>query len=55
MSGYESVLRLSVYIGEFHPEAQVKGLSGCNLIALIFNSFSAKSCYIFSIFNVGIN
>ena len=35
-SGYESVTRLSVYIGEFHPDAQMKGLSGCNLIALTF-------------------
>jgi len=47
-SGYESVTRLSVYIGEFHPDAQMKGLSCCNLIALTFSNFSAKivsSCF----------
>ena len=34
-------MRLSQYIGEFHPEAQVKGLFGCNFIALICNRNSA--------------
>ncbi len=36
--GYESVLRLSQYMGDFHPEAQVKGSLGCNFTALIFNN-----------------
>jgi hypothetical protein len=33
--GYDKVFRLSQYIGDFQPEAQVKGSFGCNLIALI--------------------
>jgi len=34
-------LRLSQYIGDFIPDAQVKGLSGCNLTALIWSKKSA--------------
>ena len=39
--GYESVFRLSQYIGDFKPEAQVKGFSGFNSTAFIFNRNSA--------------
>jgi hypothetical protein len=41
MAGYESVFLLSQYMGDFHPDAHVNGLSGWSLIALIFRSFSA--------------
>lgn len=39
--GCDSVILLSQYIGDFQPEAQVKGLLGCNFIALICNKNSA--------------
>src|SRR5215203_4341887 len=39
-------MRLSQYIGDFQPDAQVKGLLGCNLIALICNKNSATFCSI---------
>lgn len=35
-SGYERVFLLSQYIGDFHPEAHVKGFAGFSLIALIW-------------------
>ena len=34
-------MRLSQYIGDFQPDAQVKGFAGCNLIALICSRYSA--------------
>src|ERR1035437_7141982 len=34
-------MRLSQYIGDFHPDAQVNGFCGCSLIALICNKYSA--------------
>src|ERR1035438_8123018 len=34
-------MRLSQYIGDFHPEAQVNGFCGCSLIALICSKYSA--------------
>jgi len=37
-------LRLSQYIGDFHPEAHVKGFDGCNFIALICKRNSAIFC-----------
>ena len=40
-SGNESVFLLSQYMGDFHPDAHVKGLDGCNLIALICKRYSA--------------
>ena len=36
-------MRLSQKKGDFHPEAQVKGLAGCSLIAFTFSNFSANS------------
>ena len=39
-------MRLSQYMGDFHPDAQVKGLLGCSLIALICNRNSATCCSI---------
>jgi len=39
--GNDKVLRLSQYIGDFHPEAQVKGLAGDSFIALICNNSDA--------------
>jgi hypothetical protein len=39
--GYERVFLLSQYIGDFHPDAHVKGLAGWSLMALTFRSFSA--------------
>ena len=44
MVGCESVMRLSQYIGDFQPEAHVKGLLGCNFIALICSRNSATCC-----------
>ena len=41
MGGKESVILLSQYIGDFHPEAHVKGFFGFNLIAFICKSNSA--------------
>ena len=41
MAGYESVFRLSQYMGDFQPDAQVNGLLGCSFMAFICNSFSA--------------
>ena len=35
------MILLSQYIGDFQPEAHVKGSCGCNLIALICNNNSA--------------
>lgn len=35
---------MSQYIGDFHPDAQVNGLPGCNLIALICRRNSATFC-----------
>ena len=49
ISGYDSVLRLSQYMGDFQPDAQVNGFSGCTFIAFIFSSFSAtnlSNCFI---------
>ena len=40
-SGYERVLRLSQYIGDLRPDAQVKGAVGLKRIALIFSKFAA--------------
>jgi len=34
-SGYDSVLRLSQYIGERKPDAHVKGFSGLSFMASI--------------------
>lgn len=51
--GYDSVRRLSVYIGEFHPDAQVNGWSGWSFIALTFNNFSARRCSSFFILLYG--
>jgi hypothetical protein len=35
-------------MGDFQPEAHVKGLDGCNLMALILRSFSAVNfCSVF--------
>src|SRR5665213_1803978 len=34
-------MRLSQYIGDFHPDAQVNGFCGCSLIALICSKYSA--------------
>jgi hypothetical protein len=34
-------------MGDFHPDAHVNGLSGCNLIAWISNNLSATSAAIF--------
>jgi hypothetical protein len=36
-------------MGDFQPDAQVKGFEGCNLIAFIRNSFSAVSLRTFCI------
>ena len=44
MDGCDKVILLSQYIGDFQPEAQVKGLLGCNFIALICNKNSATFC-----------
>src|SRR6476646_3350562 len=41
MAGNERIKRLSQYIGDFHPEAHVKGFFGFNLIAFICKSNSA--------------
>jgi hypothetical protein len=41
MGGNDSMIRLSQYIGDFHPEAQVKGSLGLSFIALICNKTSA--------------
>jgi len=41
MEGNERIMRLSQYIGDFHPEAQVKGSLGLSFIALICNKTSA--------------
>lgn len=35
ISGNESVMRLSQYMGDFHPEAHVNGFAGSNFIALL--------------------
>jgi len=42
--GYDKVLRLSQYIGDFHPDAQVYGSSTLNVTALICNRNSATLC-----------
>jgi hypothetical protein len=39
--GKERESLLSQYIGDFQPEAQVKGLSGLSLMAPTFNSWPA--------------
>ncbi len=39
--GCDKVILLSQYMGDFQPDAQVNGLAGCNLIALICNKNSA--------------
>lgn len=49
--GKESVIRLSQYIGDFHPDAHVKGWFGCNLTALICNKNSATFSAL-SLFNI---
>lgn len=48
-SGNDRVFLLSQYIGDFHPEAHVKGFDGCNFIALICNKYSAIFFETFSI------
>ena len=35
--GKDRVFLLSQYMGEFHPAAHLKGLSGCKIIAFICN------------------
>src|SRR5476649_68722 len=52
MVGCESVMRLSQYIGDFQPEAHVKGLLGCNFIALICSRNSATCCSISVLLNM---
>jgi len=42
--GYDKVLRLSQYIGDFHPDAQVYGSSTLNVTAFICNRNSATLC-----------
>ena len=42
--GYDNVLRLSQYIGEFQPAAQTKCFFGCKIIALICRS-SLATCF----------
>src|SRR5579862_407678 len=39
-------------MGDFHPDAHVKGLSGCNLIALICSRNSATCCSISLLLNM---
>src|ERR1700744_1252097 len=39
-------------IGDFHPDAHVKGLLGCNLIALICSRNSATCCSISVLLNM---
>src|SRR5580693_9811699 len=39
-------------MGDFHPDAHVKGLSGCNLIALICSRNSATCCSISVLLNM---
>src|SRR6201985_3617355 len=39
-------------MGDFHPDAHVKGFSGCNLIALICNRNSATCCSISFLLNM---
>jgi 8-oxo-dGTP pyrophosphatase MutT (NUDIX family) len=39
ISGNERVILLSQYIGDFHPEAHVKGFAGSNFIALLCNKY----------------
>src|SRR6201996_1650508 len=39
-------------MGDFHPDAQVKGLSGCNFIALICSRNSATCCSISVLLNM---
>ncbi len=41
ISGNDNVFLLSQYIGDFKPEAQVNGLSGCKIIALICSKYLA--------------
>ena len=43
IDGNDNVFLLSQYIGDFHPDAQVNGLSGCKIIALICNKNFAIS------------
>ena len=40
-NGSESIILLSQYIGDFHPEAQTKGLSGLSFIASSLSKISA--------------
>jgi 8-oxo-dGTP pyrophosphatase MutT (NUDIX family) len=54
MVGCESVIRLSQYIGDFQPEAHVKGLLGCNFIALICNRNSATCCSVSVLLNMAL-
>ena len=42
-NGSESIILLSQYIGDFHPEAQTKGLSGLSFIASSLSKISAVS------------
>lgn len=37
--GNDSVIRLSQYIGDFHPDAHVNGFAGSNLIALLCSKY----------------
>ena len=39
---YDNMRRLSLYMGEFQPEPQTKGISGCNFTALISSNLSAR-------------
>src|SRR6201996_9653702 len=52
MVGCDKVTRLSQYIGDFQPDAHVKGLLGCNFIALICNRNSATCCSISGLLNM---
>ena len=40
-NGSESIILLSQYIGDFHPEAQTKGLFGLSFIASSLSKISA--------------
>src|ERR1700761_5367811 len=52
MVGCDKVTRLSQYIGDFQPDAHVKGLLGCNFIALICSRNSATCCSVSLLLNM---
>ena len=54
-SGYESAFLLSQYIGEFHPDAHVKGFVGSSFIAFICNNLLAICLSNFMTINIYIN